>query len=192
MTESWIRIEDWLAANAPATFDALEPPAEHAQITAAEQAIGLSFPEALKESLLRHNGMNDLHPLLPPLWTPLSAHGIAETWAIKVEIDEAAEPWPVEADEDPEARDGPWWHRQWIPFATSGGGGHLVIDQRPTSLRGRIGDACHESHCTFDEHPMWSSLPAVFDMTATALETGELLDEWGLFVTDEGELDWDL
>ncbi|WEH16554.1 SMI1/KNR4 family protein [Streptomyces sp. VNUA24] len=188
MDDSWYRMETWLAANAPYTYAKLAPPAEPAAITAAEKAIGLTFPDPLTESLLRHDGTNHA-VLLPPFWMPLSTHDILETWTMRTEIH--ASIFGDTQDGDAEAEYGPWWHRQWIPFAENGGGDELVIDQRPTRYSGRVGDAFHEEGCHFPPHAMWASLPALLDMTATALETGEPLDRYTRIVSDEGRLDWE-
>jgi hypothetical protein len=39
---------------------------------------------------------------------------------------------------------------------------------------------------------MWQSLPRLFDVTVTALESGEVVDEYEHFVNDDGELEWDV
>jgi hypothetical protein len=38
---------------------------------------------------------------------------------------------------------------------------------------------------------MWTSLPELLDMTATAIETGNLLDCYERAVIDERELTWE-
>ncbi|GAA2059754.1 SMI1/KNR4 family protein [Streptomyces albiaxialis] len=189
VTESWARIETWLAAHAPVTFAALAPPAAPGAIAAAEEAIGLAFPEPLKESLLRHNG-SDHSDVLPPFWSLLSAGEIARTWKRKVEIHGEDGDGDEDEEDDPESDFGPWWHRAWIPFAADGCGDDLVIDLRPGSRTGRIGEADHEQGCHFGRFPMWASLPALFDATATSLETGEPVGDYDPLVTEDGELDW--
>lgn len=190
--DSWIRIEAWLAEHAPATFAGLEPPAAPEAIAAAEAAIGLPFPDELRRSLLRHDGTGH-HQLLPLMWMPLGVDGISGNWAVNMEVQ--ADVWGPdtgEDDGDPEADTGPWWHRQWIPFAGNGCGDHLVLDQRPTSLRGRIGEAYHDGCGTFGREPMLASLQALLAATATALETGEVIDGCRRTVTADGELDWEI
>ncbi|KUM84921.1 MULTISPECIES: SMI1/KNR4 family protein [Streptomyces] len=186
--ESWTRIEAWLADKAPRTFAELAPPAERAAIEMAEEAIGLAFPQPLTESLLRHDG-TAYGVLLPPFWMMLSTQHIVDAWKRRTEIHGPERP-GAEAG-DPEGEYGPWWHRQWIPFAADGSGDYLVIDQRSTPKRGRIGDADHEDGCRFNPHPMWASLPELLDMTATALETGRLVDCYERVVIDERELTWE-
>ncbi|WP_318196385.1 SMI1/KNR4 family protein [Streptomyces sp. MCL20-2] len=188
ISESWTRMDAWLARHAPRTFTALAPPAERSAIAAAEQAIGQPFPEPLVESLLRHNGMGHFD-LLPPFWSLLDVEGITRAWQMRMEIhgDEAAE-----ADEgDPNGEYGPWWHGQWIPFAFDGAGDYLVVDRRSSRYPGRIGHADHETGCSFRHHPMWASLQALLDATASALETGEAVDGYLPVAVDDDELDWE-
>ncbi|MCL6667998.1 SMI1/KNR4 family protein [Streptomyces panaciradicis] len=187
MAESWTRIEARLVDNAPSTYAKLAPPAERAAIATAEVDLGLTFPTALTESLLRHDG-TAYGVLLPPFWAMLSTRAIVDAWRTRTDI-HGQEPSDAEVG-DAEHEYGPWWHRQWIPFAADGSGDYLVIDQRPTRKSGRIGDADHEDGCRFDPHPMWASLPRLLQMTATALETGDLLDCYERVVTD-AELTWD-
>ncbi|MEV5083088.1 hypothetical protein AB0K74_31170 [Streptomyces sp. NPDC056159] len=40
ISESWTRIKNWLAERAPATYSVLVPPADPADIAAAERVIG--------------------------------------------------------------------------------------------------------------------------------------------------------
>ncbi len=191
---AWERIETWLAGHAPVTFAALAPPAERAAVAAAEEAIEMPFPEPLRRSLLRHDGTTDYRTLLPPFWRLLNVAEIANSWRMRTDIH--GDLWPSDQDEeedDPDADHGPWWHRRWIPFAADDCGDYLVVDERPTARRrGRIGNADHEDGCNFRQGPMWTSLPALLAMTATALETGEQVGGCKPFVTPEGKLDWDI
>ncbi|QMU69601.1 SMI1/KNR4 family protein [Streptacidiphilus sp. P02-A3a] len=186
--ESWIRIEAWLAEHAPVTFAGLEPPAAPAAIAAAEAAVGLPFPDALRQSLLRHNGTG-YQVLLPDLWQLMDVQDIPRVWAMRTKIHEAHS---EATDGDPEGEYGPWWHRQYIPFAADGLGGELVLDQRPSALRGRVGCAYKDSDCVFSRELLWGSLPTLLAATATALETGDPIDSYRRTVTGEGELDWEV
>ncbi|MGV9451582.1 SMI1/KNR4 family protein [Streptomyces sp. NPDC003635] len=188
ISASWTRIEAWLADNAPRTRTDLAPPAEQAAITRVEEAIGMPLPAPLTESLLRHDGTAS-GVLLPPFWTMLSTRQIVDAWRTRTKIHGSGTTDPEQGD--PEGEYGPWWHRQWIPFAADGAGDYLVLDQRATRRRGRIGNADHEQGCRFDPHLMWTSLPALLDATATAIETGELVDCYERVVVDEAELGWE-
>ncbi len=189
VTESWIRIETWLAEHAPKTFAALAPPAERSDVAAVERALGRPLPEPLTESLLRHDGTGH-RDLLLPFWSLLDTKGIADARSLRMRIhgdglDDAEEG-------DPDEEYGPWWHPLWVPFAANGAGDYLVIDQRQHRRTGRIGNADHETGCWFRPHPLWASLPALLDATATALETGEVVDGCRRVVVDETELDWEI
>ena len=65
VTEAWARIEEWLARHTPASAAALAPPADPADIAAAEAALGLAFPPELVESLRRHDGQRIWANILP-------------------------------------------------------------------------------------------------------------------------------
>ncbi|SEC32086.1 Cell wall assembly regulator SMI1 [Streptomyces sp. 3213] len=191
-TASWVRIERWLAQLAPRTFAALAPPADRSAIAAAEQAVGRPFPESLTECLLRHDGTGD-QCLLPPFWSLLDTRGIVETWDTCTQINAKVF---GDGDGDGEERepngdDGLWWHSMWFPFAADGAANHLVIDQRQHRWVGRIGNADHELGCSFESQPMWASLPALLEATATALETGDVLDGC-LPVVERAELRWEV
>lgn len=192
--ESWDRAESWLARRAPASHARLAPPADRAAIAEAERIVGLPFPAPLVESLLRHDGTG-FCDLLPPFWWLHSVREIADAWQRRTRIHER-HPEAAELEEmyvDDTGEYGPWWHREWIPFAADGCGDELVLDQRQTDVRGRIGQADHEQGAFFERFAMCASLPALFEATVTALETGEVLNgRYERLVTPEGELEWEI
>ncbi|GGV30097.1 hypothetical protein GCM10010495_53090 [Kitasatospora herbaricolor] len=55
--ESWTRIETWLARHTAVSRRLLRPAALPADIAAAELRLGVKFPPDLKDSLLRHDGV---------------------------------------------------------------------------------------------------------------------------------------
>ncbi|MFD2348759.1 hypothetical protein ACFSTC_04110 [Nonomuraea ferruginea] len=57
VNRQWRRIETWLKANAPRSYRTLGKPAKAGTIAVAEAQMGLRFPDDLKASLLRHNGV---------------------------------------------------------------------------------------------------------------------------------------
>lgn len=59
ISESWTRIEEWLAEYAPASYAALAPPADPADIAAVERVIGRPLLKPLAVSLLRHDGFRN-------------------------------------------------------------------------------------------------------------------------------------
>ncbi|MER7700783.1 MULTISPECIES: hypothetical protein [unclassified Streptomyces] len=66
VSESWARVENWLAEHAPVTRAALAPPADPADIAATERVIGRPLPKPLAMSLLRHDGLLDGWSALSP------------------------------------------------------------------------------------------------------------------------------
>ncbi|NUW40044.1 SMI1/KNR4 family protein [Nonomuraea rhodomycinica] len=56
VTHQWRRIERWLKRNAPRTYATLGAPAGPRRIALAEARMGVEFPDALRASLLRHDG----------------------------------------------------------------------------------------------------------------------------------------
>ncbi|MER5221283.1 SMI1/KNR4 family protein [Streptomyces flaveus] len=51
------RIDMWLERNAPLSYQSLQPPATDSEIVAAENELGLTFPDDLRTLLRLHNGV---------------------------------------------------------------------------------------------------------------------------------------
>ncbi|WP_157963711.1 SMI1/KNR4 family protein [Actinocorallia populi] len=140
--ESWVRLECWLAANAPGNFARLNPPAVPSAIAAAEEALGRVFPEDLRRVLLLRNGTNthDLSGnyhhgagLLPEFGELLPVERIAGVHAMRVEImqghmevEEGFGEWALSN----------WWHPDWLPIADSSSADGLFLDQRDGADQG--------------------------------------------------------
>ncbi|MGW4047607.1 SMI1/KNR4 family protein [Streptomyces sp. NPDC004721] len=147
ISESWKRIENWLAEHAPATYAALAPPADPADIAGAERVIGRPLLKPLVMSLSRHDGLLDQLGSLPPgFYRPMSAREIAAAWQLltgfydKRTADEKGE----EADYDfmkIGVSSVLYGHPQLIPIARDVSGGYLVLDHRPEIDRGRVHEA---------------------------------------------------
>lgn len=56
VNRQWRRIERWLRANEPRTYRSLGPRGSARRIAIAESQMGLTFPDDLRASLLRHDG----------------------------------------------------------------------------------------------------------------------------------------
>ncbi|WP_331754080.1 SMI1/KNR4 family protein [Streptomyces sp. NBC_00826] len=196
ISESWTRIENWLAEHASASYAALAPPADPADIAAVERVIGRPLLKPLVMSLLRHDGLLDQRgSLLPGFYRPMSAREIAAAWQLftgfydKRTADEKGE----EADYDfmkIGASFVLYGHPQLIPIARNVGGGCLVLDHRPEIDRGRVHEAEAVEGIMRVSHEMWTSLPLLMEAIATSLETDQPLNGYTPVVDEEQRLDW--
>ncbi|TDC74122.1 SMI1/KNR4 family protein [Streptomyces hainanensis] len=188
VSESWARIDGWLAANAPASLARLRPGADPAALAAAEAALGMPLPADLAASLACHDGSEPDSRLLPHLVDLLSADGVVEQWelwnGVMTEFDEGEEPWGVLAGET-------HWHRRWIPV-TIFQGDLEVIDMRPGPGQGRLGSSPHDGPGDFGDGA-WPSLAAYLAAVADVLTTGRMPDPPPFdapHVNAAGELAW--
>jgi len=69
VTWAWRRIEWWLGWRAPHLLKRLAPGATPEQLAAAERELGVSLPEDVRESYLRHNGARRLPDIFDG-WAP--------------------------------------------------------------------------------------------------------------------------
>ncbi|WP_406382476.1 SMI1/KNR4 family protein [Streptomyces sp. NBC_01618] len=197
ISESWTRIENWLAEHASATYAALAPPADPAEIAATERVIGRPLLKPLVMSLLRHDGLLDQQSsLLPGIYRPMSASQIAADWQLFTDFYDKRT-----ADEKGDEVDYDFMkigfsnvlygHPQLIPIARNLGGGYLVLDHRPEIDRGRVHDAEATQGVMRGSHEMWTSLPVLMEAVATSLETNQPLNDNMPVVDDEQRLGWD-
>jgi cell wall assembly regulator SMI1 len=183
VNRAWDRIEKWLAANAPASAATLAPPASMEAIAKVQQQIGVPIPAELIAFLRRHDGAGTNMRngfTLPPFYIPMSAEGI---------ISEAMMMCDVLGSSGSDGSVGAWWHGQVIPIAFDGGGGNLLLDQRP-GRGGRLGDHDEETDMMFTTYPR--SLTELLEQTATSLETGSAALKHYHPKVVEGALEWDI
>ncbi|MBN3928114.1 SMI1/KNR4 family protein [Streptomyces verrucosisporus] len=197
ISESWTRIENWLAGHAPATRAALAPPADPADIAELERLVDRPLLRPLVQSLLRHDGLLDQSSwLLPGSYRPLSARETADEWrSLTMFFDKRA------ADEEGDeavyhfmklgTSSALYGHPQLIPIARDICGGRLVLDHRPETDRGRVHEVESVEGVMRGSHEMWTSLPMLMERIATSLETGEHLDGYAPVVNEEHRLSWD-
>ncbi|MFH8886525.1 SMI1/KNR4 family protein [Streptomyces californicus] len=198
INESWARIENWLAEHAPATYAALAPPADPADIAAVERLVGRPLLKPLVLSLLRHDGVLDRHrgSLLPGYYRPLSARGIAAAWHFLTPYYDTRE-----AEERGEEVDHHFMeigssrilygHPQLIPVARDLGGAHIVLDHRPEIDRGRVHEAEPVEGVMRVPHEKWGSLPLLMEAIATCMETSQPLNGHIPAVDEEQRLHWE-
>ncbi|MFJ9885682.1 SMI1/KNR4 family protein [Streptomyces sp. NPDC091287] len=198
ISESWTRIENWLAEHAPTTYAALMPPADPADIAATERDIGRPLPKPLVLSLLRHDGLRDQGgSLLPGFYRPIGARRIAEEWRLftgfydRLTAEEKGD--EVDSDFMGIGFSGVLYgHPRLIPIARDVGGGYLVLDQRPEIDRGRVHQAEPVDGVRRGSHEAWASLPVLMETVAASLETGRPVDHYKPEVDEEQRLQWDV
>ncbi|CAM5644458.1 hypothetical protein SAVIM338S_06358 [Streptomyces avidinii] len=185
ISESWTRIENWLAEHAPATYAALAPPADPADIAALERVIGRPLLKPLTMSLLRHDGLLDWRfSLLPGSYRLLSAREISTEWhSLGDYFDRSTADERGEEGADYDfMRSGCsgilYGHPQLIPIARDTCGGRLVLDHRPEIDRGRIHKTDATEGVMRGSHEMWTSLPVLMETVATSLETSQPLNDY--------------
>ncbi|MFY0513140.1 SMI1/KNR4 family protein [Streptomyces anulatus] len=198
ISESWTRIEEWLAEYAPATYAALAPPADPADIAAVERVIGRPLLKPLVVSLLRHDGFLSQFQgsLLPGRYRSISAREIAAAWRLLTGFYDKRE-----ADEKGREADNDFMklgfssvlygHPQLIPIARDLGGGHVVLDHRTEVDRGRVHEAEAVEGVMRVSHEKWASLPALMEAIATSLEIFRPLNGNMPVVDEEQRLYWD-
>ncbi|MFP8941142.1 SMI1/KNR4 family protein [Streptomyces fenghuangensis] len=197
ISESWTRIENWLAGHAPATRAALAPPADPADIAELERLVGRPLLRPLVQSLLRHDGLLDQWSwLLPGSYRPLSTRETAAQWRLLTGFyDRCA----TDEEEEEEVHhfmelgfsSALYGHPRLIPIARDIRGGCLVLDHRPETDRGRVHEVEAVEGVMRGSHEMWTSLPVLMERIATSLETGEPLDGYTPVVSEEHRLSWD-
>ncbi|QES52830.1 hypothetical protein DEJ50_32770 [Streptomyces venezuelae] len=168
--------------HAPASYALLAPPADPAEVEAAQHAMGMRFPTDLLESLACHNGLTHWANLLPDQ-PPMSVTGILDHWQMCVEI--AGD--DTDLTESSEPGEEPWWHPLWIPWAQSDGDSH-IIDMREGPKQGRLGNAAHDDSGHFNDG--WPCLATYLTAVADALDHGGEVDGDVPYLTAQGELWW--
>jgi len=130
----WNRFRAELEALAPEALAALNPPALEEHRRAVETIFGAELPEDYVAWLALHDGCHEssgpfeweLNDLASVIRSKKVLDGLLLDDEIFADADEGIEP--------------PWWHRQWVPFASNGSGDHLFIDLKSTveGERGRV------------------------------------------------------
>jgi len=186
--ESWARVTAWLAANAPANYARLRPPALPAEFDACERDLNVALPVELRRLLLVSNGAagwdadGTYHReawFLPGGHRLLSAADVADESRNLVET--------MSALGLPDLM-GSWWHPQWVLFGKHVAGDGMAIDQRPGPGQGAVGEFENEGSIKFT---LGQSLGEYVAAVADSLENGTVFMYSRPFV-DEGSLQWDV
>jgi cell wall assembly regulator SMI1 len=142
----WLRIEQWLAANAPVILESLLPGATDEEILRTETYLDVTFPEAVRESYLIHNGQAINVVGLIGEWELLSLDGIRSNWKTwKYLLDSGNfNDWEVVPAVTVVSS---WWDAKWIPLTTNYTGDHYCLDMTstPISKTGQIISLLHDA-----------------------------------------------
>ncbi|MEV3985689.1 SMI1/KNR4 family protein [Nonomuraea sp. NPDC049758] len=182
VNRQWRRIETWLKANAPRSYRTLGGPGRARTIAVAEAQTGLSFPDDLRASLLRHNGSAGTEATWPFGFlgnVNATIRQIRDEWRTLCQID------ATDDSDDPRTE---WWDGRMIPVGSDGTGNSLVVD----SVRRDVGKTEHAGNMSFTPGGIRiRSYHALLKATADALETGGTVGSWKPEAT-AGQLEWNL
>ncbi|MEV4164441.1 SMI1/KNR4 family protein [Nonomuraea dietziae] len=180
----WRRIEAWLKTNAPRSHRTLGKPGEPEVIAAAEAEMGSLFPDDLRASLLRHDGvvhLDDIEAFGFLGNSNASVREIRDTWRQLCLIDDEDD--GTQGFTDPRTE---WWDGRMLPFGSDGLGDHLVVD----SVKRDVGDTDHEGIMSFTPGGVRiRSYYALLKATADAMEDGGSIGYWKPEAV-AGELRW--
>lgn len=171
INDQWERIETAFADSG--IRHALNDPASPEAIDALEAELGLTLPDELRDSLLRHDGTTDGDW---PYGALLGTDGIqaeAKVWRELVEdgtFDDAA-------DHDASNGQGSvkpgWWNVGWIPLDADGGGNGSVVDTDPGE-NGVVGQVLDMDHEVGPSGPRFASVTEYLKDIADRIESGAL------------------
>ncbi len=130
MRAIWDRIETGLAAHYPTIGKSLRRGASSAAIAKAEKAIGVQFPDDVRESFRIHDGQDEDAYGLVDGWQLLSLSDLLRDWKLWKSLLDGGD------FDDHEAAAGKgvkpdWWNVRWIPLTYDGCGNHHCLDLDP-------------------------------------------------------------
>lgn len=139
VTESWARIESWLAANAPEIRESLNPPAASGELEDLATTIGQELPADLVASYRIHDGQaDDAAGGMMPFGENYGdiGHSLASLeevimdYEMMTELLEGGDFVGIEKEPHDAIKAAPW-NKGWIPIANDGGGDYHCVDLDP-------------------------------------------------------------
>ncbi|MGE0327730.1 MAG: SMI1/KNR4 family protein [Polyangiaceae bacterium] len=173
--DAWARIEAWYAKQGVSDLE-LNPPADDAAITAAEQAMGIQFSDDFKASLKVHNGQANGAErfLFPGIARLASLEAMVTQWQEEREYDQ----------EDDALSDDEWFqltlfHPKRVPIAGvpywDGDNAYLDFAPGPNGVAGQL--LAMTSECDF--------VVLAKTFTDMLMQTAEMMERGDLVVEDE-------
>lgn len=145
MDAIWERIERWLGANAPEVLASLNRPATARRLAAAERHLGVTFPDDVRASYLRHDGQRSDGPGWVDGWEWLSLTRMTDEWDVwKGQLDGGDFADSRSRTDGRVVKD--WWHPKWIPLTYDGCGNHHCLDLNPgpKGVAGQVIEMWHD------------------------------------------------
>ncbi len=125
----WQRWQAWLACHAPDLAEELREPAAADDVAAAEEGLGLTFPEDFKASLAVHDGAGEISGVAGN-WDLMELELVIKECRAMREMVADGTFGSAAADPHPAIKDD-WWNPQWLPIVSSGSGHFLCLDLDP-------------------------------------------------------------
>jgi cell wall assembly regulator SMI1 len=175
MQDTVQRLDRWLAENRPDYYAKLNPGLTDDELTALEQQLGNTLPEALKTLLRWRNGQAPGNrKSFYYNYTLMDAEDIAET--IKTHNDLLASGDYKRAN---------WWSPRWIPFLDNGAGDTYCVDTEG-SFGGAQGQVLEFNHDYESRRIHADNLESWLETVSQGLEQGLLeYDEYGMEPVDD-------
>lgn len=173
MDAIWTRIETWLAENAPEIMSSLNKGASEREIAEAEEVLGITFPEDVKDSYKRHNGQESGGPALMPMGEFLSLSRIQDEWKVWKGLLDDGDFDDFESEPEKGVKKN-WWNAAWIPITYDGAGDHDCLDLDPDK-GGHVGQMIEMWHDDGERPITAHSFTAWMEQFASGLEKGELV-----------------
>jgi cell wall assembly regulator SMI1 len=183
VTESWIKIERWLAAHAPRILtESLNPGAPEAELTALAAAVGRPLPADYQDLYRRHNGLSEEADNWGSLWYGMSLLPLAEVLdAYEYQAPQTLTSPLLRAA--PTVRADALQNPYWLRLSFDGSHSWLLVDLDPTAA-GTYGQVLYLSEV---EELAFLVAGSVAELLATF--AADLTQ--GLYTLDEGALEDD-
>lgn len=171
---TWDRIHTWLAKNAPVVRASLRPPATRQQIQDAEKALGVRFPDEVRQCYLIHDGQDPDHRGYPPAflhgWEWLRLERIVDEYNVWKDLVEGGDFEDAASEPDIGVSE-QWYDLGWIPLTYSGAGDHHCLDLAP-GPGGQVGQIIEMWHDMAARPIVAASFDAWLKEFADELEAG--------------------
>ncbi len=177
MEAVWQQIEDWMSQHAPHLLQQLAPGADEEALKGLERDLGITLPDDMRASYLRHNGGHKIK--LVTSMNILPVEGIIDNWQMLRELlddeDWATLPPHYFVDEGSGWETGPiqpvWWNARWVPVATDNAGNLTCVDLAPAP-GGAVGQIIDWDHECGPSQTLFPSFLAMLRAYAKHLKDG--------------------